>query len=503
MIPTSKIRPNPYNPNRMTKSKFLEYVAEAIHLGRLPKPLIVRQVDDYFEIIDGEHGWDVAVEVGFEAVLCEVIEADDFEAMRQCYKRNRGGDDNRVLLGRMFQRMMANKKKSIRGLAKEIGVSEGTIRNMLEYLKGAELRKHCAPETADTDIARLSLQQAQMYLSLGDEICDRWLDAGADLYVFDGFNWCRDQVVSELYMAELDKFLGSMDELRPSLELLVPLCVWWNDHSQIKCLKPYLAPVAELKFPAWILDLLPCGQDKGQLIVLVSPSEWASILQNVAKRNANASGLVGLVQAGVRLALRNAGHDLDDIVGPAIAEKLLVVQEGPEFIRNADFLAFEEQYQLTTIGGRVPEEDSLAAKAAICECLRAARTDLATNNKRRLSSQMPPEVSLVDLFIEQLSRIEQAKLQQAEAELFADRATLEQQLVAKLLLTADIRDGLVAGRNFAKCLATRLHRLENPELALIGSYVLTDGNDETAVCRWLKQVLISQQKRKTQPNRPA
>ena len=57
MIPVGKLRPNRYNPNRLTLEQFQENVAEVRRLGRPAKPIVVRRVADEYEIIDGEHGW--------------------------------------------------------------------------------------------------------------------------------------------------------------------------------------------------------------------------------------------------------------------------------------------------------------------------------------------------------------------------------------------------------------------------------------------------------------
>src|SRR5690606_29130015 len=96
-IAPAAIKPNDYNPNRMTDDEFAELVAEVRHLGRLPKPVVVRPNGDGYVIVDGEHGWRAAQEVGLPEITCEVIEVDDFEAMRQTYKRNQHGQHNPVL----------------------------------------------------------------------------------------------------------------------------------------------------------------------------------------------------------------------------------------------------------------------------------------------------------------------------------------------------------------------------------------------------------------------
>ena len=64
IIPTDRLHPNDWNPNRMGDEESAELVAEVRHLGRLPKPLTVRQDGDGYQIIDGEQSWKAAKEVG-------------------------------------------------------------------------------------------------------------------------------------------------------------------------------------------------------------------------------------------------------------------------------------------------------------------------------------------------------------------------------------------------------------------------------------------------------
>ena len=110
-VGTDQIEPNNYNPNRMDDAGFAELIEEVRHLGRLPKPIIVRPIGSGYVIVDGEHGWRAAVELGFEEVPVEVTEVDDFEARRQTYKRNQHGEHNPVLLGRMFREMLEQRDR--------------------------------------------------------------------------------------------------------------------------------------------------------------------------------------------------------------------------------------------------------------------------------------------------------------------------------------------------------------------------------------------------------
>lgn len=177
-IAINKIEPNDYNPNEMTKVEYTECKEEIKHLERIPKPIVVRRVakGGKFVIVDGEHNWKAAKELGFSKVPCEVLDVDDFEAMRQTYKRNQHGTFNRIKLGKMFERIMEESGWSRRKLAKEYDISEGTVRNAFLYLKATALRNDYAFET-------LTIRQLRIYMELPPVIRDKWLDAGADVRI--------------------------------------------------------------------------------------------------------------------------------------------------------------------------------------------------------------------------------------------------------------------------------------------------------------------------------
>jgi ParB/RepB/Spo0J family partition protein len=185
LIEIGKIEPNDYNPNEMTDAEFEECKNEIKHLGTIPKPIVVREVKGKFIIIDGEHNWRAAKELGFITVPCEIIKVNDNEAMRQTYKRNMHGKFNQVKLGEMFKKAGAGTADvSLRELAEKYNISDGTVRNALAYFKAQELRNSYAFEndlTEKIDIKDLSIRQIRAYIALPPVIRDKWLLAGADL----------------------------------------------------------------------------------------------------------------------------------------------------------------------------------------------------------------------------------------------------------------------------------------------------------------------------------
>src|SRR5205823_783131 len=97
------------------------------------------------------------------------------------YKRNRHGRRDPVRQGRVFLEMMKLRELSQRGLADEMSITEGTVRNMLMYAEAADLRNSYAPGNGDAEIAKLSVRQVREYLELGEQEHNLWLDAGGSL----------------------------------------------------------------------------------------------------------------------------------------------------------------------------------------------------------------------------------------------------------------------------------------------------------------------------------
>ena len=220
------IHPNNYNPSRMTSEEFEELVAEVKHLGQIAKPVIVRRDGDGYEIVDGEHNWRAAEAAAMETIPCEVQELDDFEAMRQTYKRNQHGTHNALMQGLMFKKMMAARDVSQRRLAEEVEVSEGTIRNSLLYVVAAERLEEA---TADSDplletsrISRLTVRQIRYFLALPGRIGIAWLNGGAkidDLTIKNSFTrWKIESTDLERVVEALSSLEGIFEMQSPGFD---------------------------------------------------------------------------------------------------------------------------------------------------------------------------------------------------------------------------------------------------------------------------------------------
>jgi ParB/RepB/Spo0J family partition protein len=502
-LPTESLQANNYNPNHMTDEEFAELVTEVRHLGRLPKPVIVRPTGPCgYLIVDGEHGWRAAKEIGLSHVACEVVEVDDFEAMRQTYKRNQHGTHDPVRLGRMFRQMLTERGLSQRALADEIAVSEGTIRNAMLYAEAADVRN-------DYAFGELSVRQVRTYLSLEPIVRDIWLDAGADLHALSqatSYEIITDdgekkQRSSDDYAPVIDA--GLVDTLSAgdfvgSSRRAFQLAEWAGNYLAVfPDLDEYAHAVAKFALPVEVLNRhLPCEADGVRGRILLTVEQWEHILADCVDRaDGDEKERDAMIAASVRLALQRAGVSTEDLIDPRIA---LVLESAPDFIRAAN-ITNRDRAILTVLTADIAEDLLAEAKRRACDIL---ETKYAILSGAKLPEEFDdpqfqkylPELKAryakwdaTSAFQTALSEVrDEHALAEREA-LFANTDRLREQVLHELGECPHvIREGTIGGRSAKEVLAERLARLPWPEFLLLACYVT--GHESSASCRWLRSV---------------
>jgi len=92
-IPVEKIKPNSFNPNKMPGMTFKKMIASIKKFG-LFNPIMVREVDGGYEIIDGEWRWRSHIEMKESSISCRVIEATDEEVKQMIFATKITGRHN-------------------------------------------------------------------------------------------------------------------------------------------------------------------------------------------------------------------------------------------------------------------------------------------------------------------------------------------------------------------------------------------------------------------------
>jgi len=147
LIATSKIEPNPWNPNVMGEKEYLAlkedmrvHGAEGIDPVLVsPKgiffhdqPLYLERKADLYVIVDGEHRWRAARELKWEAISCDVKNIKEDEAKALCYARNRErGTIDPFKEAALFKTEQGTQAE----VAQKYGVDPTTVSHRLSLLK--------------------------------------------------------------------------------------------------------------------------------------------------------------------------------------------------------------------------------------------------------------------------------------------------------------------------------------------------------------------------------
>lgn len=511
-LPTDELRANEYNPNRMADEKFAELVEEVRHLGRLPKPVIVRPDADGYLIVDGEHGWRAARETGLSEVPCEVVEVDDFEAMRQTYKRNQHGTHDKPALGRMFEAMREERDLSNRELAKEMAVSEGTVRNAVMFAEAARLRNSYAPGDGDS-VGSVSVRALRTYVALPEVVRDAWLNAGADSRAV----WDAARIRVPLGVGEKTETvsIGEPEDWRALLNvglaeylddsntrafvrsgrMLWRLERWLASNGRyLVGAEEYVKIAADLGLDTEWLETLPIEPElqggKGQ--PMLTPERWGRVFEDAASRAEEDGQFRAMVNAGLRVAFHEVKGTADpDGSNPIVADALRLLDNAPAFIRDAD-ISLPEKFTVATAEADVPEDAMREAQRRTCSRLEQRQRVLEGRSNvlerlgetERLALQAMWNVKPADILDGELTRVMSERKTTETRALFEDRDRLTEAVVGKLreaspkTFEADV-DGTAAWQ----VLEQRLKAMPWPELVLFASVLL-----RAPVGGWLKAV---------------
>jgi ParB family chromosome partitioning protein len=132
-IELNKIKPNTYNPNVVPEDMMAKLRAEIGHKG-LCEPILVRSRDDGYEIIDGEHRWQICRDLGWEKIPCIVKDYDDAEAKIKTLQLNYlRGSVVPIRLAHLIHDL--NKESNLEDLEKRLPYEKPELMDCLELLK--------------------------------------------------------------------------------------------------------------------------------------------------------------------------------------------------------------------------------------------------------------------------------------------------------------------------------------------------------------------------------
>ncbi len=161
--PIEEIRPNREQPRKSFVLEKLEELAASIKEKGIIQPLVVRKLNDHYQLVAGERRWRAAQKAGLREVPVVIQDVSDDTALEMALIENIQREDLNVLeQAEAFHSLMEKFHLSQEEMARRVGKDRSTIANSLRLLK--------LPLRIKQDIIeeRLSMGHARALLSVDD-----------------------------------------------------------------------------------------------------------------------------------------------------------------------------------------------------------------------------------------------------------------------------------------------------------------------------------------------
>jgi ParB family chromosome partitioning protein len=158
-----EITPNPYQPRQNVRDKAFEDLVESVRERGILQPLLVRSIEEGYQLIAGERRWRAAQLAGLQRVPVIVKESAEPESFELALIENiQRKDLNSIEEGEAYRRLQKEFGLSQEDIAKKIGKDRSTVANMIRLLK--------LPEKIRNDLVDdvLSMGHARALLALSD-----------------------------------------------------------------------------------------------------------------------------------------------------------------------------------------------------------------------------------------------------------------------------------------------------------------------------------------------
>ena len=160
--------PNPRQPRQDVEESHLEELAQSIRSHGIIQPILVRHVDNRYEIVAGERRWRAAQRAGLLKVPVVVRAVADEKLLEVALIENIQREDlNAIEEAQAYRRLTDELGLSQEQVAAAVGKDRATVANYIRLLRlPAEVRN-------DLAAGSLTMGHARALLSLSDEAAQR------------------------------------------------------------------------------------------------------------------------------------------------------------------------------------------------------------------------------------------------------------------------------------------------------------------------------------------
>jgi ParB family transcriptional regulator, chromosome partitioning protein len=136
IVGIEEIRPNPFQPRKKVKEAAIEELAESVKEKGIIQPLLVRKVDEGYELIAGERRWRAAQKAGLTEIPVLVRQAEPTAQLELALIENIQRQNlNPMEEAEAYQRLIHEFNLSQEEVARRVGKERSSVANFLRLLK--------------------------------------------------------------------------------------------------------------------------------------------------------------------------------------------------------------------------------------------------------------------------------------------------------------------------------------------------------------------------------
>ncbi len=135
-LPLKQIRANPKQPRKHFNEKDIKELAKTLHTVGLIEPVVVRKIDDHYQLISGERRFRAAGIAGFKKIPAVIKQVNDVQALEMGIIENIQREElGPVEEARAYEYWMQETGRKASDLADKVGKDRTTITNLIRLLK--------------------------------------------------------------------------------------------------------------------------------------------------------------------------------------------------------------------------------------------------------------------------------------------------------------------------------------------------------------------------------
>lgn len=135
-IDVERIKPNPFQPRRDMDQKALQELADSIRVHGLLQPVVVRQIEDGYQLVTGERRWRAAMIAGLRKLPAIIRQCDDHEMIEFALIENLQREDiNPIEEAEAYFQLSRRFGMTQEEIAARVGKSRAAIANAMRLLQ--------------------------------------------------------------------------------------------------------------------------------------------------------------------------------------------------------------------------------------------------------------------------------------------------------------------------------------------------------------------------------